>query len=255
MHYKKWLLPLTLSTACFAHSAEKKLESYTNTDKLGLGLMALKSASEYKGSDGKVYIFPYAYYQTQDFSITGTEAAVHLWGNQNWWVDGTASFRLQGFDEDLSYFTKGMEERKSSLDLGASLNYYSSDFGYLSFDYKQDIGGVNKGQELTVNYAYPLSWGSLTITPGISIQRQSDKLVNYYYGVKDAEVTINRKAYSGQATVNYSLELDLEYALSQSWMIFSSAALIKLGDGIKNSPLVEDDGASWVTSIGFVYSF
>jgi outer membrane protein len=255
MNYTKWLIPLTLSSVFCANAAPTKLEGNDNDGTIGIGIMALTSATEYKGSDGEVYVFPFAFYQDKDFYISGTEAGVHLWGSGNWWVDGTVSFRLQGFDEDLSDFTKGMDKRKSSLDLGTSLNYYSSGFGYLSFNFRHDIGGVHKGHELTVNYAYPVSWGKLTLTPGIAIQRQSSKLVDYYYGVKNSEITVNREAYSGQKAFNYGFELELEYTLSQSLKLFSSASITKLGDGIKDSSLVDNGGANWVTSIGIVYSF
>jgi outer membrane protein len=255
MNYKKWLIPLTLSSVFYANAAQSEFEGHDRDGTIGLGIMALTSATEYKGSDGEVYVFPFAFYTGQDFYISGTEAGVHLWGSGDWWVDGTVSFRLQGFDEDLSDFTNGMDERKSSLDLGTSLNYYSSEFGYLSFNFRHDIGDVHKGHEFTANYAYPVSWGKLTLTPGIAIQRQSSKLVDYYYGVKNSEVTVNREAYSGQATFNYGLELELEYAVSQSWRLFTSASITKLGDGIKDSPLVDNSGTNWATNIGLVYSF
>jgi outer membrane protein len=170
-------------------------------------------------------------------------------------LDGTASFRLQGFDENLSRYTKGMDDRSSSFDLGTSLNYYSKEAGYLSFDIRHDVSGIHKGYEFTMNYAYPFHWGRVVFTPGISIQRQSSELVNYYYGIKHKEVTTNREFYDGKATFNYALELEFEYKLTHSWVIGASVALIKLGNGITNSPIVNKKDNYMLSSMNVIYSF
>jgi outer membrane protein len=248
---KKLLLSLALLSTFSVNAAEHEIDESV----IGLGAMVINMSTEYKGSNGETSLFPVAFYSDNDFSISGTEAAVFLLESGNWWLDGTASFRLQGFDEDLSEFTSGMDDRSSSFDLGMSLNYYSSEAGYLSFDVRHDASGIHKGHEFTMNYAYPLQWGRVIFTPGISIQRQSSELVNYYYGIKYKEVTIDREYYEGKSTFNYALDLDFEYELTKSWIIGASVTIIKLGNSIKNSPIVNEKNNYMISSINVVYSF
>lgn len=221
---------------------------------ISLGAAAYKGASEYKGSDGKIYPIPFIAYETEDYAINTVRAEYHLPMSNTVWLDGLASLRLQGFDESLSDYTQGLKQRESSLDAGIALNYYAAEIGFIALSFVHDISDVHQGHELSVSYSYPLQWGVVGLTPSIFVSRQSEDLVDYYYGVRAAEATTWRAAYKGQAAVNTGGGLEINYEFAKSWLLYSELHLSRFGDTIISSPLV-DTKISWSSGLGVIYSF
>ncbi|NTS77516.1 MipA/OmpV family protein [Catenovulum sp. SM1970] len=221
---------------------------------VSVGLGTFTGAGEYKGSDGNNYTLPLVAYESDEWSVNPLRVEYHLGLTKALWVDAIAAFRLKGFDEDLSRYTRGMEERDHSLDAGFAINSYSSTLGLISLEVLHDISSVHKGYEVSLAYLYPIEVDSWSFMPTIFVERQSDKLVDYYYGVRANEVNEERAAYQGESSMNYGVAMAIDYQINKSWSLQSSASWRQLDDSITDSPLVDSD-TSWDMGLSVFFSF
>ncbi|CAH9049676.1 MltA-interacting protein [Pseudoalteromonas holothuriae] len=222
----------------------------------GLGLGAFNGSTVYKNIDTEVYILPVLMYEGENFSLSPTRAEYHLQFNSNMWVSAIGALRLQGYDAEDNATFKGMDDRDIGIDLGASVNYYSEEIGFLSVEWLTDVSDASEGDEVSAIWAYPIEGKALTITPSVFWRWQSEDLVDYYYGVTSKEATASRAAYKADSASTFGAALSLDYKLTKSITLFSEVSAYSLDDEIKNSPLVDDDkDYGYGASIGFVYSF
>ncbi|BBN80646.1 structural protein MipA [Pseudoalteromonas sp. A25] len=249
---KKHLYTLTLTSALLLGTAGTA-QAQGN---FGIGLGLFNGSTEYKDIDTEVYLLPVLMYEGENFSLSPSRAEYYFQFSGNMWVSAIGALRLQGYEADDNATFKGMDNRSIGFDLGASVNFYDAEIGFLSVEWLTDVAGKSEGDEVSAIWAYPIEGKSVTITPSVFWRWQSEDLVNYYYGVKAKEVTATRAAYTPDAASTFGAALSLDYKLTQSVTLFSEISAYSLDDEIKNSPLVDDDkDMGYGASIGFVYSF
>jgi len=81
--------------------------------------------------------------------------------------------------------------------------------------------------------------GPVGVAPRVGLVWQSEKLVDYLYGVRASEVREGREAYDGKATVNTELGLRVFYGIRPAHSVYLDLSSTALGSGIKDSPLVD----------------
>ncbi|MBD1580776.1 MipA/OmpV family protein [Pseudoalteromonas sp. S16_S37] len=249
---KKHLYTLTLTSALLL-GATGTAQAQGN---FGIGLGLFNGSTEYKDIDTEVYLLPVLMYEGESFSLSPTRGEFHLPISSNMWVSAIGALRLQGYDADDNATFKGMDDRDIGFDLGASINFYNEEIGFLSLEWLADVTGTSEGNEVSAIWAYPIEGKALTITPSVFWRWQSDDLINYYYGVKTKEVTATRAAYTPDAASTFGAALSLDYKLTASVTLFSEISAYSLDDEVKNSPLIDNDkDMGYGASIGFVYSF
>lgn len=222
----------------------------------GVGLGLFNGSTEYKDIDAKTYVLPVLTYEGEHFSLSPTRAEYHIQLSGNTWVSAIGALRLQGYEADQSKTFKGMDNRDIGFDLGASINYYDEELGFLSLEWLTDITETSEGDEVSAIWAYPFEGPSLTITPSVFARWQSEELVNYYYGVKTKEATATRLAYTPKSASTYGAALSLDYKITKSIILFSEVSAFSLHEEVKNSPLVSNDkDVGYNVSAGFLYSF
>ena len=193
----------------------------------------------YKGFDQRTLAIPLLGYIGEKLNVFGPFISYSVVRNKDWFFDLNLSPRFNGYDEKDSDFFIGMQERKDSLDAGFSLNYNPNKWSF-QFKALTDVLSKSNGTDLEFNIARKFQHKSLTIQPSLSILHLDHNLSDYYYGVRQDEVTSNRSYYEASSTSNQSLKLSLSRPIS--------VGLIRLdldntwyGSGITDSPLVDKD--------------
>jgi len=77
------------------------------------------------------------------------------------------------------------------------------------------------------------------LVPGVDLEWESARLVDYYYGVRPEEATLNQHAYIGRETLNEKARLTGFYLINKSWTVFVGVQAAVFGSGITDSPMVK----------------
>lgn len=137
----------------------------------------------------------------------------------------------------------GMAKRHASVD-GTLDVLWKTSIVNVWVSYYRDIGHVSDGEAADVRLNRSL-WltPQFRLIPGVGVLWQSERYVNYYYGVRPNEATPGRPAYVGHDTVNYIASVVGEYLISRDWSLLGGILATHFGDGIADSPIVSHRGA------------
>lgn len=140
----------------------------------------------------------------------------------------------------------GMSERRSSIDGGVNV-VWRTEIVNTGVNFYTDLGNASKGSSASLRFSHVFRVSQeFSLIPGISAEWMNAHVVDYYYGVLASEATVNRPAYSGRSTVNYSAGLNAGYRLSHSWLLLGGLNYRRLGSGIVDSPLVMNNHSTFV---------
>ncbi len=139
----------------------------------------------------------------------------------------------------------GMDRRRSSFD-GTVNASWRTPLVDTWVSYAHDLGDASNGDSaaLRLSHGFPVS-PRLRLTPGISAHWESEKVVNYYYGVRPDEVLPGRPAYQGRETMNWGAGLSADYRLTHSWSLLGDVRATYFGPGITDSPIVARKESTW----------
>ncbi len=143
--------------------------------------------------------------------------------------------------------------RDDAFELGLSANF-TFDWGVVGATLLGDVSDTHKGFETSLSYSLPFEAGKWEIVPSLGISHQSKKLVDYYYGVRAGEATPQRAAYTGRATSNTSFSVEATRELTKKWSLVTGIGYERLGDGIKDSSIVDENSVSYFYLAG-LYQF
>ena len=79
------------------------------------------------------------------------------------------------------------------------------------------------------------------MTPGFGAVWLSDDFVDYYTGVRPGEALPGRPAYRGRSTINRNASLGLSRSAGGRTSVRLGAEVEWLGEGITDSPIVDQD--------------
>jgi MipA family protein len=234
-----WLAILACTVA--AQTAPRQ-----DTAKAGLGLVL--SDDGYKGLGIKTKLIPALQIQAQRFSLRGNSAEYVITdpAKDSFSVNLRADLLLQGYKaSDAPIFT-GMEQRKPSLLVGVGTQFLTP-VGQLWLEAGADALGNSKGLRTEVGMGWRIdsntAIGKWSLTPYISAQLNSAKLVNYYYGVSTAEATVGRPAYDPGAATNFNLGMSASTELTPNLSLVFGARYRGYGASIRQSPLIDSSSS------------
>lgn len=176
-----------------------------------------------------------------------------LFKDENYQIDLIGRLRPMGLDPDGRDKLSGLNERKSGFDAGLHL-FWETAFGELDLDLLTDISNRSKGQEATLSYAYQMIHGPWTLRPELGVSWQSSELADYYFGVDTDETRAGRLAYQAASTLTPFVGVQLEYAITERSQLLGGVGFGRLGDTIRNSPIVDERGIVG-GYLGLTYSF
>ena len=209
-----------------------------NSWSVGVGVAV--STSPYKDMKAKVMVLPAVNYVNPWLRFDGLSATVKLP------IQSKASFSLRanyaisdGYKPSDAPILNGMSKRKASLWLGAGMRLPTAALNY-SLDVSTDALGYSKGTQAKVQIDKNFRVGKFVVTPRLSATWLDKNYVDYYYGVKDTEVRIDRPSYKGKSTVNAEVGVRTAYNFNPHHSVSLDVSAIALGSQIKKSPLVDD---------------
>lgn len=230
-------LPVFFSANTFADErgdVRAQLEPKGYLYGIGLGL----SQEIYKGYDRRVIPLPILGYRGEKLSVYGPFVSYELLELGDVELEVQASPRFQGFDESDSDIFLGMEERDFSMDLGANLKY-ERDNWKLSVGFLRDIFNKSDGLELKAKIAKAYKFGPIFFEPNLSISHLDKNHVDYYYGVRDFEVTKSRALYQGDSAINQSIGFSVSTPIFFGGFTQLAIDYTMFDSSITDSPLVE----------------
>ena len=209
-------------------------------ESLTLGLGVGYSTSPFKGVDDGFCAFPEIMYQNGNFFIGTSGIGYSIFSRENYEFTLLGSWRTSEYDSDDSKYLNGMEKRNFVIEGGAAFTMETF-VGGIGVTVMSDVTNNHKGQSITAEYSFPIGGESWIIEPVAGVHWQSSKMVDYYYGVRNSEVREDRAAYSGDSTLNPFIALNCAYEIFGNVLIEGSISYEFLGNGITNSPLIDDD--------------
>lgn len=220
----------------------------------GLGLAVGTRSRPYAGLDHDTSVLPLMFYDNSWLRLAGTSAELKLG------TVGAFSFVLGarlgfgGYNAADSPALAGMDERKRGFAFGPSVNWRTP-IANFSLDALGDVTGASGGVRVHVGaqqtWLFASRW---SISPRIGATWLSADYVDYYYGVKDTEVTAERPQYSGRATVNLDTGARLGVLLAPHHSMFVDLDVTHYGNAISGSPIVDKTNLLG-GRIGYVYRF
>ena len=151
--------------------------------------------------------------------------------------------------------TKPVEvpDRNLAVDGGLEM-IYADDWGDIQLQVLGDLTNTHKGFEVWASYAFPWQSGDWNIVPSVGLNWKSSHLLDYYYGIRDSEVEVNRPAYKAQSGFNSFARLSIAYHINDNWGVTGIAEYETLSRSIRHSPIVDEDGIGTLF-IGLMYNF
>ena len=218
-----------------------------------LGGIALVHNGGYVGDAHRTLVVPAVGYEGEHVFFRGLQLGWHAWRQQGLQLDIVAQARLDGFDaKDI--LIAGLQDRRASIDLGAVLTL-SGDAGKLEFSALTDALDRSGGQELALNYGYPLTAGRMRITPNGGVRWWSGTMADYYYGIRPFEVARGAPAaYAVSSALVPEVGVNVTAPLGRRWGMFGLLRHQRLPGAIANSPLVSKSSASTLL-VGVSYAF
>ncbi|NMR25814.1 MULTISPECIES: MipA/OmpV family protein [Pseudoalteromonas] len=245
----KKLLPLSYSLLLLSFGANAQ-EAQQN--ELGIGLAVISQNAGYDiGAESNVV--PALLINYGDFSLLGPEVKYNLHRGDEFTFDLTGSIRLDGYSADDDKFFTGMKDRDSTIDLGFALEYELGPVD-VGFSMAADVLGKHEGYQAGLTFGHNFKFESTMLTPFIGLEYQSEELVDYYYGVRQEEVTTTRDFYQADAATQAVAGLRGMWWSGPHHRVIFRLEYSVLGSSIEDSPLV-DGSNSYEFIMGYAYVF
>ena len=178
------------------------------------------------------------------------------WDASNFVVE-TRSFASAKFD------TPTVEQENRNIDksrlhkrrmAGLAGVEYGAQYGSIDFQIQalREVTGYYDGSEMRIAVSKNIESGKHSVKLTAGANWQSDRTINYFYGLDEHEAPDNMfEASSGISTL---LRFDWNYQLTEHWSLRLLTSFKHLGDQISRSPLTTDNNV--ITAFaGGVYHF
>lgn len=225
------------------------------------GIGAAQGQSPYRGVSSNPNTIPvFVSYRGRFAYIRGTEAGINTWGTGGSWGGVQTSLlvngRLAGYSSSDSGYLAGMDRRGWSLDGGVG---FSGRIQNHQFSVKavHDLLDKHQGYEFSSSYSYGFEvTEKLRLSPGVALSWQSSALLDYYFGVTEAEENqaIGREAYQVGSGWEPSITLNLLYAFTPATSLMVAGRTRKLPSSVVASPLVDREYVTGVF-VALMYRF
>lgn len=214
-----------------------------------LGLEAGVFNNPYSGEGSEAFISPTIKYNGERFFIKDGSLNLHL-AKIHGFSGGLTATIDAGFLSDYDNYNRndqlsGLAERDATVLGGVYVNH-DTDLGRLSFRALTDLGDEHDGHVANLKYTFDLKAGDWNINPMLGMEWVSDEVVNHHVGVFN---------YSPRkSTTNTFAGVRARYEMTENWDLNLKTGITKLGSGISNSSIIDDD-LVYQASVGINYNF
>ncbi|MDL5366565.1 MipA/OmpV family protein [Xanthomonas sp. NCPPB 2654] len=246
------VLSIGLAAALPAGAQEAEVPE-AKTSRWGIGLGAAVIDRPYRDYDQETKGLPIVYFENRWTEINAGRFDFKINDSDVLNLRVRARYAMDGYDPEDSDYLQGMQERDDSIWAGAAVTW-NSPFAEISAEYLVDVMDKSEGARGRVQAERRFGMGRFGLTPRVAAEWVDDKYVAYYYGVRPEEATLARPAYDGEGTANVELGLRLDYSPAERHTFFVDVAGTQFGDGIKDSPLLEQSRQTRI-SAGYLFRF
>ena len=208
---------------------------------LTLGASVIYSQSPYKSGQDRYYPVPIVNYDGDSFYLNTLQAGYYLWKDSQDQLSLTVLGSPQNYDPDDADDGDMKSLNKRHMTLMGGLSYrHTADWGIVRTTLAGDVLDNSNGIIWDLTYLYRFEFGQFSLTPGIGALWNSSNQNKYYYGISSAESDrsgLNR--YDPDDSWSPYLELTGGWKFSDSWNATVSGRYVRLGDEIKDSPMVD----------------
>ena len=142
-------------------------------------------------------------------------------------------------------------DRDYAIELGIELLMDGS-WGQLQMTAFHDVSNTHDGYEIYVDYGRGWRSQRWYVEPSIGLSYKSAALNDYYWGVREGEVSVVLPPYRADAGVNTHARLMTSYQISKHWSFSLVAEYERLNDDAATSPLVDDEAVlGYFAGFGF----
>ena len=198
-------------------------------------------------------LIPLYLYEGKYLFAYGTAGGVHFINNDTFEFNLIAGYRFQKLDPDRNEYYEGLEKRDQTVDTGLQVGLKQK-WGDVRLSWVTDTLNKHNGQEIELSYRYDFEAGPWTFSPFIGWRWQDAKLTNYYYGVSEAEATVDRPAYQPGESQWLSFGLNTSWRATDRIVFFGNIGFGGPGSNVTDSPLVAETAGS-AAFIGGTYVF
>ena len=206
-----------------------------------LGIGAISHTSPYRGVGTKTLAIPIMAWHYKDFYVKGVEAGYHFYKNEELTLSILGAPRFMGYSSQDSTALDGMEDRRMSIDAGLKADFKLplGEDAVLGVKVVTDAASRHDGQEAELSVSKKFRSKYFRLTPSLGARFQSNRMVDYYYGVKASEARVSRPEYEPGQAVNYFGEVLFNFGISQDWIVITKAGVEFLDSEIQKSPIVD----------------
>lgn len=248
------LLLVSLSANAFAQGQEEEATGPTRSP-WGLGVAAAVSESPYAGEGTRVIPLPLISYQGERFYFRGVTAGWTLMSSRGLDLSVVAKPRLDGFDvSDLGRAELAhngvdidlLEDRDNGLDAGFAVDWKGK-AGAMELEVLTDVSDAGGGQEVLVQYGYPVQLWMGILTPTVAARWLSEDTANYYYGTLQSEAARGVVDYKPGSVTVPRVGLSYLRPLNPKWSLIASLQYEFLPSEIQQSPFIDADAEGSAT--------
>ena len=223
--------------ACGAQSAPKPASDWTGY--AGFGGVSFSKYTGGKASE--VFPAPLLMFEYKEtYYVDLMRAGVRLWSS----ADKKLAFGLVaeprfGFKAGDGARLTGMAERRNSIEMGPNLEW-ETPLVSLSVAWFADVSRASKGSSLRLSaYRQLINTSRWDVGVYATVEQESAKVVNYYFGVPASEATATRAAYAPGSATHWGIGLQGAWKFSDRYALMMGVQNTRLGAAAANSPIVE----------------
>jgi outer membrane protein len=235
------LCQFSVGPACAAETAAKDATEKLVTGRLGVGAIV---DSRYSGGSGyQAFPVPLAAIEIADgvAYVDYWQAGLYVLSNdkKNLGLAIVATPRL-GFGQHDGPLLEGIRTRRSSIEMGLSVDYGFSETAGVSLGYLHDVVGASDGSIVRLlGYKHVDFSEHFGVDAFAGVERLNARLANYYYGVASNETTAMRPMYQPGSATDVTAGLHFNYDFGRRSTLLFGYEVTRLGNELANSPIVE----------------
>lgn len=109
---------------------------------------------------------------------------------------------------------------------------------WVNFEALQDLTNTHNGHEFQLDGYKVINLGAGVFGFGLAVHYKSKELVDYYYRVREGEVSVMPANYTLSNALNYVANAHYEYPISVSWSVTANLKHTWLDSKLANSPII-----------------
>lgn len=221
------------------------LEATDSKQKVTIGLGPYFQTQPYKDVSTILVPSPVIFFDNSLFYVRWSRAGVYFLGEKEedyaWGFSLTAQPRTYGYKASDSDYLAGMDTRKNTIEGGLAFSATYKE-NYLEIMALTDLLDRYDSWLIKTELGSEYKLGDFSFYPSLILIYQSEKFIDYYYGVKDSEVaTSGYTAYKPNGGLLVGLQTYINYPITDTFAALVNIRADKISDDAANSPLVDQD--------------